>query len=97
MAKRRSPTLKVTDAVKRDLAQIAKRDKALARSGLAASALALAKALDEPKNSATSKSMCARSLKETLDRLRELAPPAKERDNVDDLSARRAARRAKSA
>lgn len=86
-------SLKVVDAVKRDLALIAKRDKALAESSLAASALVLARALDNPRNSATSKSMCSRSLIETMDRLLELAPPAEEKDKLDELSSRRAARR----
>lgn len=66
----------------------------LADSALAASALSLARELDDHRNSATSKSMCARALIETLDRLRELAPPKKERSQLDELKARRAARRA---
>lgn len=85
--------LTTVDAVKRDLTAIGKRDAELARSGLAASALALAREIDEKANSATSKSNCARAMLETLDRLRALAPTEKESDRVDDLSARRAARR----
>lgn len=81
----------VVAAVRRDLAAFGD----LADSALGASALALARELDEPGNSATSKSNCAKALIETLDRLRELAPPPEEaRDQLDDLSARRAARRA---
>ena len=68
-----------------------------ARSGLAMAALALAREIDAPTNSATSKSMCARSLLDTLDRLRELTPPAQEADGLDDLARRRLARRAGSA
>lgn len=83
---------KVVDAVKRDLAAIARRDKQLAECGLAAAALALARELDSPRNSATSKSMCARALRETLDRLSELAPEEQQEDRLDDLSARRAKR-----
>jgi hypothetical protein len=96
-AARKPKTFKVVDAVQRDLAAIAKLDKGLARSGLAASALALAKELDNPENSATSKSMCARALTEQLDHLRELAPDEEKGDKLDDLSARRAARLAGSA
>lgn len=61
-------------------------------SGLAAAALALARDIDTPGNSATSRSMCARELREHLDRLRELAPPKKERDRLDDLKDSRVAR-----
>jgi hypothetical protein len=84
----------VLAAVERDLEALARRDQDLASSGLAATALTMARALDDPKNSATSKSMCARVLSDTLARLRALAPAAEERDGLDDLSARRAARRA---
>lgn len=64
-----------------------------ATCGLAASALAMAREIDDPDNSATSKSMCARAMLDTLDKLRELAPKPEERDELDDLSARRASRR----
>lgn len=82
----------VIDAVERDLAAIAKRDEALAESGLAASAVAMAYEIAHPYNSATSKSMCARALVDALERLRELAPDEEQKDGVDDLSTRRAAR-----
>ena len=65
-----------------------------AQSGLAMMALALAREVDAPTNSATSKSMCASQLRETLDRLRELTPPTEEADELDDLARRRDARRA---
>jgi hypothetical protein len=78
----------VEAAVGRDLAKLGD----LRDSALAASALSLAREMDSP-NSATSKSMCARALMETLDRLRELAPEAEERDKVDELGDRRAKRR----
>lgn len=77
--------LTVESAVRRDLASIAARDKALAEGGLAASALALAREIDSATNSATSKSMCARALVETLNKLRELAPAKLEDDAIDDL------------
>lgn len=100
MAARKTPTPRkgpVVKALERDLAEIRKRAPDLAASALAASALALAKELDKPGNSATSKSMCARSLLDTLERLRELVPPDEEKDKLDDISARREARRARSA
>jgi hypothetical protein len=82
--------LTVAGALERDLERFGPD---LARSTLAASALALARELDDPDNSATSKSMCARALNDTLDRLVELAPDEDEKDALDDLAARRAARR----
>lgn len=54
--------------------------------------MALARELDDPDNSATSKSMCANSLRDTLDRMRELLPAEEEADALDDLAARRTAR-----
>lgn len=86
--------LKAVDAVKRDLADIAKRDKALSESALAVLALAMARELDSANNSATSKSMCAKQLREAIDRLRELAPEPEKKDDIDDLSRRRRDRRA---
>ena len=78
----------VVEAVERDLAAIADVDPDLAISGLAALALALAREMDNP-NSATSKSMCAGQLRDTLDRLRELMPPEQETNEIDELRARR--------
>lgn len=78
----------VVAAVKRDIDALAKRDPKLATSGLAALALSLAKEMDA-KNSATSKSMCARALAETLASLEELAPAAPMKDAVDEIAARR--------
>jgi hypothetical protein len=86
----------VTEAVTQDLEELGERDPKLARSSHAAGALALARELDHP-NSTTSKSMCMRALNETMDRLRELAPPEQTKDTVDDLTAKRAARREKMA
>ena len=90
--RRAKPKLTVLAAVEGDLKLLAKRDPALAKSALAASALALARLLDDGSNSATSRAMCARALTETLDRLFERAPDEQEADKLDDLSARRAAR-----
>lgn len=84
--------MSVVEAVERDLKRIAKQDKVLAESALAATALALAREIDG-NNSATSKSMCSRSLNETMDRLWELTPAEKEKDDLDELAKRRASRR----
>jgi hypothetical protein len=88
--------MSVAAAVQRDIEALAKRDPKLASSGLAALALSLAGEMDA-KNSATSKSMCARALAETLEKLEAMAPPAPAADQVDQLAEQRAARRKKSA
>lgn len=88
----RKPTKTIAAAVERDLEDIAKRDKRLAESTLAMSALRLAREMDSAENSATSKSMCAKALLDTMDRLRELAPEEQHADQVDDLAQRRAER-----
>jgi hypothetical protein len=63
---------------------------ALSDSPLAATALVLAEELDDPDNSATSKSMCARALTETLDKLRALEPDEKPKvSKLDELRQRR--------
>jgi hypothetical protein len=81
----------VVDAVWADLALLGAE---AAASSHAATALALAAEIDSPKNSATSKSMCAKALVDTLDRLRLLAPPVEAVDKLDDLAAKREKRRA---
>jgi len=81
------------DSVERDLAEIRKADKALAESAMAAVAVRLAYELEDPYNSATSKSMCAKALNDTLDRLRELAPEEeKGKSTLDEIAERRQAR-----
>jgi hypothetical protein len=60
----------------------------LDESALAASALALAEAIDAP-GSATSKAMVAKELRETLAALRALAPPKAEEDEIDRARRRR--------
>ena len=84
----------VFEAVLRDLDAIRARDEDLADSALAATALALAAEIDKENNSATSKSMCAKALAETMRELRELAPPELKEDALVDLNARRSERRA---
>lgn len=87
----------VIAAVERDLEAIRLLSPRLADSALAATALAMAYEIENPFNSATSKSMCAKALLETLDTLRELSPPAEEGDALDELASRRAVRLARSA
>jgi hypothetical protein len=85
----------VVAAVKRDLGRLSDPD--LADSGLAATALALAAEVDSPKNSATSKSMCAKALMDALTALHAHQPQEVPNDDVDQLAAKRAARRAATA
>jgi len=54
-------------------------------SALAAAALELARQLDNPRTSATAKSMCAGRLQEALDRLLELNPPEQEATPLDRI------------
>jgi hypothetical protein len=86
--------MSVLDAVERDIAEIRKRDEGLADSALAAIAKVLAAQLDDLSNSATSKSMCAKALTETMDRLLELAPAKEVADGVDEVAKQREQRRA---
>lgn len=82
----------VVKAVRADLDGMGERAKA---STLAETALALARELDKPRNSATSKSMCAKAMIDVLRELRTLAPPRVEADGVTDINAERRARRAR--
>jgi hypothetical protein len=82
------------DAAEREVEALRDRDPSLADGALAASAVAMAYEMANPYNSATSKSMCAREMRDTLDRLRALAPPAQKRDGIDALGDELAARRA---
>lgn len=75
----------VVDSVLRDIEKLGSE---AADSGLAATALALAAELDG-SNSATSKSMCAKSLIDVMRELRTLAPPKKQEDRVDEIAKRR--------
>lgn len=84
--------MSVVEAVQRDLDALGPD---VAKSTLGATALALARELDA-ENSATSKSMCAKSMVDVLREVRSLAPPKREKDGLDDLNVRRHARRARS-
>lgn len=77
----------VESAVLRDLDGLAILAPELARSTLAATAVALAREIDSSRNSATSKSMCARELREAMNRLLELAPAPETNDRIDQLGA----------
>lgn len=61
-------------------------------SAAAAVALELARQLDDPGNSATSKSMCSGSLLAAMESLRAVLPPEVAGDDIDDLAARRVER-----
>ena len=100
-SQRRKAAGPVEAAVRRDLAGIEKTKggKGLSRSGLAKSALVLARELDDRFNSATAKASCARALLATFEQLRELAGFAPEKsegggDALDKLSAKVEAKRA---
>ena len=80
-----------------DFEELAKRAPGLAKGSLAASALVMAARLDDFSTSATAQSMCAKALREAMDRLAELAPPVATKDGVSDLQAERERRRGGSA
>ena len=90
--------MSVVEAAERDLAALREVSPELADSAMAATALALAVEIDRPKNSATSKAMCAKVVIDIFEQLRALAPePEEKEDRLVDLAARRAARLARSA
>lgn len=89
----------VAAALQRDLDEIAKSDPALATGTMAASAMSLARTMDEPATSAAGRSQCARALSEITRALAALAKPSDDGsvsagDPIDDLAARRDRRRA---
>jgi hypothetical protein len=79
----------VVAAVERELQEFDRRLPGIGESARAAGALAVAQELDDPGNSATSKSMCLRSLNETLDTLEARLPEETKRGKLDELRARR--------
>lgn len=84
------------DATLKDLAAIRQRNPAVADSALASSALRMAYEIEHPFNSATSKSQCAKELRQAMDRLLELAPPDEEgKGKLDAIKGGRAKRRSK--
>lgn len=101
MAARRPKSMRratVSAALQRDLDEIAAVNPSLATGTLAASAMSLARTMDEPSTSASGRSQCARALREIMDRLHDAAAPAAGEegggDGIDDLAAARARRRA---
>lgn len=95
----RQPSMKVENALKRELASLRGVDRAATESALAADALALARRIDDPETSASAVASCSRALAKVLGELRLLgmpkAPPAETGDRVDELASRRDARIAK--
>lgn len=82
------------DATRAELEEIRRRDPEVGDSALAAAALRMAYELDHPGNSATAKSYCVKELRQTMDRLRELSPPApKKVGKLHDIKEERSARR----
>lgn len=81
--------MSVADAVRRELDELAKRDKDLARGAVANMALVLAARIDDPSNSATSVSLCAGKLLDALETLRVLAPVAADVSPLDEIRIRR--------
>jgi hypothetical protein len=67
----------------------------LRQSALAATALAMARELDDPENSATSKSMCAGKLIDATEKLRALVPDETEQTRLDEIAQRREQRLAR--
>lgn len=84
-----SRPLSVRAAVERDLKGL---PDDLARSGLAVSALALARRLDDPKTSAAAAAAVQGRLADALVRLRSMVPPEVKGDGIDQLAERRADR-----
>lgn len=82
--------MSVVEGVEHDLAQLPDE---FAQCGLAQSALAMAREQDDYNNSATSKANCANAMRDIIKQLREEAPKPEERDALDELGDRRAARR----
>lgn len=88
-------SMKVADAVKRELRSLAGVDRGAAESALAADALALARRIDSPDTSASAVASCSRALRDVLADLRlQGMPEAPEAsgDRLDELAARRGGR-----
>ena len=60
---------------------------------LRAIARALSDDIDSPDTRPTARAEASRQLRDTLDKIRVLAPPAATKDHLDDLTARRSRRR----
>lgn len=81
--------MSVAAAVQAEVEALSRRAPEVSGSSLAAIAISLADELDNAGNSATSKSMCARALLETLTALRATVPAEETSDQLDELARRR--------
>jgi hypothetical protein len=81
----------VFEAVERELDQVD-----AAGSALGATALSLARKMDDPQTGSTSASMVAKSLTDVLREIRLLKPPKAREDELDRIRKRRDSRRAAS-
>lgn len=81
----------VVASVERKIGALRALDPEIAEAPEAAAALAMAYEIQHPFNSATSKSMCVRAMSEAVERLRAMAPPEREQDDIDRLAAEIAA------
>jgi hypothetical protein len=81
--------MSVVEALERELEALGSK---AAESTLAATALALAREMDSPKNGGTSKSMIAGQLTDTMGALLALMPAKPEDDEIERARKRRADR-----
>lgn len=94
-AKRKPPATRkgpVVTGIERELKRLGPEARA---SALAALALSLGREMDSAQTRASAKSMCARVLLDTLNKLREIAPPQAKKDRVDELRKQRERRLAR--
>lgn len=77
------------------LADLKALPKEFRGSSVAAAALAMAREIDDPGNSATSKSMCAARLIEAMERLSVLVPEKPKESKLDEIGKRREQRLAR--
>lgn len=90
----KKPAGGVVAAVERDLKALARRDPRLAESAEAAAAVAIARDIDSAGTSPNARAQLAKELRDMLAVLYGRAPAEEAKDSIDELSRRRAARRA---
>jgi hypothetical protein len=82
-----------SEAAERDIGKIRQRDRVVADSAIAATVVSMAREVDDPFNSATSKAQCAKELRQGYERLLEQSPPpAPEESDLERLRRKRATR-----
>lgn len=86
MSKPESDSGAVVAAVESELARL---PPTVAAGAVAATALAMAREIDSPGNSATSKSMCAARLVEAMEKLRSLVDSLPTETRLDDIAKQR--------